>query len=321
MKDTDYAFAVARIRSNESKLLSSSELNAVISAPTYKEAVNLLNEKGYEIKSTDYSQALELRASRYFTLVREVLPDQKLFESLLIKNDFHNLKIVLKSFFLEQNFDRLFEYPSVYSPEEIKNCVFSGKFDSLPECMISACKKAYSVLSKTKYAQLSDCITDRFSMEETVKAAEKSGEHLLRDIAHKETACADIKILYRCILTGKDRDFMNEAVAECNGFCKKDIISAALGGTEPFFEFLLHTEYADTVDALKTGTAEFERLCDNKVMSLLADTKTEVFGISPIVAFYYAVQTEIKNIRIILSAKLNGLSEESVRARVRDSFV
>ena len=39
----------------------------------------------------------------------------------------------------------------------------------------------------------------------------------------------------------------------------------------------------------------------------------------PLVAYYNAVETETKN-RVILSAKLNGFSAETIRARVREVY-
>lgn len=321
MKDTDYTFAVARIRSNENRLLTSAELNAVISAPTYKEAVARLNEKGYEINGADYSPALSVRMEELWKTVCEVLPDKSQFDSIILKNDFANLKILSKALILGKEPDGLYEFPSVYPPEEIKENVFARKNSLLPECLQHADRSSYRILSKTRFAQLSDSVIDRASMEWSIKTAKKGDNPILLQMAEIDTACADIKVLYRCILTNKAQSFMERAVAECSAFPKADIIAAALRGMDDFISYLSHTDYKGAAEAISISTTEFERWCDNKKLSALKETKTEVFGISPIVAFYYAAQTEIRNIRIILSAKINGLPEETIRARVRDSFV
>ena len=41
----------------------------------------------------------------------------------------------------------------------------------------------------------------------------------------------------------------------------------------------------------------------------------------PIIAYYLARQNEIKTVRIILTAKANGFSEEATRERVREMYV
>ncbi len=321
MKDTEYTFAVARIRSNENRLLTSQELGAVITAANYNEAVQRLNEKGYEINGSDYSPALEKRMRQFWQTVCEVLPDKSQFDSIILKNDFANLKILSKASVLGKETDGLYAFPSVYDPEEIKEYVFSRANSLLPECLRHADRSSYRILSKTRFAQLSDSVTDRASMEWSLKTAAKGDNPILLKMAETDAATANIKVLYRCILAEKDESFMLRAVAECSAFSKNDIIAAAKKGMDDFLEFLSHTEYKGAAEALKESTTEFERWCDNKKISILRDTKYEVFGIAPIVAFYYAAETEIKNVRIILSAKLNGLPEDTIRARVRESYV
>lgn len=321
MKDTEYTFAVARIRSNENKLLSSSELSSIISAPTYKDAVQRLSDKGYEINGNDYSAALMKKARERWELIYEILPDKSQFNSIIIKNDFQNLKVAAKAFFTGKETDGLFLYPSVYDPEEIKTNVFARKNSLLPECLQHADRSAYRILSKTRFAQLADSVIDRASMEWSLKTAKQSDVPFLEELAETQTALTDIKVLYRCILTNKAPSFTERAVASCAAFSKSGITAAASKGMEDFFTFLEHTDYKGAADALKSSPAEFERWCDNRLLELLKCTKTEVFGISPIVAFYYASETELKNVRIILSAKSTGQSEEVIRQRVRDSFV
>ncbi|MDD4422638.1 MAG: V-type ATPase subunit [Eubacteriales bacterium] len=52
IKDTDYAFAVARIRANEPGLLTESDLDQLISAENYSSALRMLEEMGW-IESED----------------------------------------------------------------------------------------------------------------------------------------------------------------------------------------------------------------------------------------------------------------------------
>lgn len=321
MKNTGYTFAVARIRCNENKLLNAQDYSSVITASSYAEAVRRLADKGYEIDGTDYSSALREKAMKNWELISSVLPDKSHFDSIIIKNDFANLKLVEKAFITEKSTEGLFTAPSVYAAEDIKKAVFERNNSALPEPLRHADRSAYRILTKTHFAQLSDTVIDRASMEWGIKLAKKNGCHMLSDIAQTEAAQADIKALYRCILTGKAESFMDRAVCECSYFDKKDIIKAAASGMENFLEFLRHTELSFVCGALKKSSAEFERQCDNKITDVLRSAKTEYFNIAPLAAFYYASETEIKNVRIILSAKLSGLSENIIKERVRESYV
>ena len=72
----------------------------------------------------------------------------------------------------------------------------------------------------------------------------------------------------------------------------------------------------------KTGSVSlFEKLSDNFIMSLLKGAKIMTSGVEPIIAYIYAKENEIKLIRIIMVGKLNNISAEVIRERLRDSYV
>ena len=69
------------------------------------------------------------------------------------------------------------------------------------------------------------------------------------------------------------------------------------------------------------GKVAFEKWCDDSVIELCKGAKYEFFGFAPIAAYYFAKTTEIKTVRIVLSAKLAGVPNEIIRERVRDLYV
>ena len=48
MKDTEYTFAVARIRANETRLINRNELEQMIAAPDVHAVLQLLSDKGWD---------------------------------------------------------------------------------------------------------------------------------------------------------------------------------------------------------------------------------------------------------------------------------
>ena len=63
-----------------------------------------------------------------------------------------------------------------------------------------------------------------------------------------------------------------------------------------------------------------EKKCDELSAQQMTEAKYTAFGPDPLAAYYNAVETETKNVRVILSAKLNGFSAETIRARVREVY-
>lgn len=321
MKDTEYTFAVARIRSNETRLMNAQELNAVISAAGYEDAVRRLNDRGYAIEGTAYGAALNEKMKAEWELISSLLPDKSQFDSILLPNDFKNLKVMLKAFICGKETDGLFSYPCVYEPEEIKRLVFDRKNGELPEPLQHCDRSAYRILTQTRFAQLADSVIDRASMEWAIKTARQADNVIMREIAETNAAVADIRILYRCILAEKARSFSERAVCACDAFDKAELLNAAEKSMAAFTDFVAHTKYEKLAAALKESPIAFEKACDDALMNVVYRGKYENFGIAAIAAYYFAVKTEIMNVRIILSAKLNGLPEETVRERMRLLYV
>ena len=72
----------------------------------------------------------------------------------------------------------------------------------------------------------------------------------------------------------------------------------------------------------RTGRlTEFEKIADNDIMRLHESSKSIVFGPEPIFSYLFAKETEIKVLRIIMVSKINKLSPEVIRERLRDLYV
>ena len=67
--------------------------------------------------------------------------------------------------------------------------------------------------------------------------------------------------------------------------------------------------------------SEYEKIMDNSLMDLNEESKTIIFGPEPLFSYLYAKETENKILRMIMVSKLNNLSPEIIRERLRDLYV
>jgi vacuolar-type H+-ATPase subunit C/Vma6 len=67
--------------------------------------------------------------------------------------------------------------------------------------------------------------------------------------------------------------------------------------------------------------ARFDREEDNACMQIVRAAKYSAFGVDPIIGYFSARETEIKNIHLILSKKRLGLPLEDIKPRLRMSYV
>lgn len=325
MHETEYAYAVARIRVNELTLLTTSELNQLVNAASYDDAMHKLADKGWKVPENspyDYAKMLEAEADKAWSLIKEVIPDIHELDMLIVKNDFHNLKAALKCSASGDDPSGYYVKPSCIDTDVITQAVETHDFSILPEYMQNSAQKAYDMVVKVHNGQLADVVLDTAAMETMLNLARNTHRELLIKIADIICVAADIKAAYRIAKTNKGREFAELSLAECVTLDKSSLVEAATEGEEKLIAYLEKTSYSQPADDLKNGdTTAFEKWCDDELMKLVGQAKFTAFGVEPIVAYYIAKDAEIKSVRIILSAKLNNLSADIIKKRVRELYV
>ena len=324
MRDTDYAYAVARIRANELRLLTKADLDSLISARTIKDALRALGDKGWEndnINENNFESMLSKEQEKTWILIKESAPDPFMFNMLLYKNDFHNLKVAIKSALLQKDFPQYYLHPNTIDIDEIINNIKEKKFDKLPELLKDTAKEAYEVLMQTGDGQLCDIIIDKAALESIIKAVKDSNDEFLKGLAELMCATADIKAAYRACKTKKNLAFIKRTLAACDTLDIDDMAKAAVAGEHDFIEYISHTKYSDAAQLLSSSTSAFEKWCDDEIIKYIQSAKMTAFGISPLIAYILAREMEIKAVRIILSGKHNNLPQETIRERLRETYV
>ena len=318
----DYLYSVAEIRAVENSLLNKTDLEQLINAPDYKSAISLLTEKGYkEPEGSDYSSMLDGELSRVWDMIKESAPDAQSLDAFVLKNDFQNLKAVLKSEVMGYDAKDFMIKPSVIEPETLLDRVGKRLFSELPEFISETAEKAYTTITTTGNGQLCDVIIDRGALEAILSAAQSGGDMILSEYAQMFVLTSDIKTAYRCIKTKKNQAFVISALAECDAVNARSLAEAAVSGEEAFAEYLSSNGLSQYREELEKGTQNFEKFCDDSMLEIMKKAKMTAFGVSPIASYYVAKETEIKCLRIILSAKLSSVSNDIIRERMRELYV
>lgn len=322
MNELDYTYAVARIRCNESKLLSQEKLEQLICASDFSEAFKRLGDFGYEThENAPVSQVLSTERKKAWELLCEIAPDKKELEFLTVRNSFMNLKAALKSVVSRQAADEFFVEPANVDDAVLVKAVTEKNFSLLPDYMAETASLCYDILTANDDGQLSDSVIDKKSLETYLEFAKRSKNSVLCDIAEFTVASTDIKIAYRSALTKKDGDFLNAALAECSDINIEALKKAATLGVESVLELVSGTKYAEAAELLKASPTAFEKWCDDAVISKVISAKYNAFGILPLMGYYLAKENEVKTVRIIMAAKESGLSQTVIRERVRRLYV
>lgn len=108
------------------------------------------------------------------------------------------------------------------------------------------------------------------------------------------------------------------------GLLDTDILRGALGAElSELSNRLEYTRYGGLAVYIGANIplSLLERQADDILISVAKQAKTVPFGAEVIIGYAAAVEYEIKNIRILLAGKETGLSTESIRERLRESYV
>ena len=319
----DYTYAVARVRFRETRLLSNADLNALLTAKDETAALRLLKDKGWGDRSEikDHEQLLCEEEKKLWDFVAEVTEDQTVFDFLRVPNDFHNLKVAVKCITRDVRPDGLFISNAVVPPEVLFDAVQKREYHRLPDFLSETVHEAMTVLLQTSDGQLCDIVADRACMEYVTKLGRESGNEIIRLYCELFTASADIKIAVRSALTKKKPDFIRRALAPCETLDSDKLAAAAAIDFDAIVAYLAATEYRSAVDAIRTSMSAFEKWCDDYLIAALKSQKWEPFNVGAIIAYIIARESEIKAVRLILSAKSNGIDGSIVKERLRNMYV
>ena len=330
--DTRYVYTISRIRVIEQKMLSPAMLERMIEAGTPEEALKVLHDAGYgfagvEYGVGDYQRLLGEEQEKVYRLLMETVPDISEFDFLIIKNDYHNLKVYLKAEFSNQEVSAAHLLrPSLIPVDRLADLFRERDFAELPAPMAKAVAESMEAFSRTQDPQIIDLVLDKALYSHMLELAGRLDSEFVYSLVNAMVDLTNLKMLLRTKLIRRHWEFLEPFLIAGGSFPNEfyrelfrlefDQISTAY--TDTGYSRLL----AESVNSLKLSRslAVFEKLCDNYLISMLKQTKYAIFGIEPLVTYYLAKEMEIKNARIIMVGKINGLGQHAIRERLRDTY-
>lgn len=320
MKDTNYAFCVARIRALENKLLTKQDISTLISQKDYQSAIRFLSDKGYICENYEIESIIRAEEEKLTGELLESVPDKKELESLYIVNDFFNLKALVKCLFEHVDPYAKFVYPTTVSlnirtdasPEEIFKC--------LNEPYRSVITEAYRYTLQNRNGKYCDTIIDKAAIDSLADLFKNKKSGLCGKIAAILADTANIKIAFRCISSDQNKEFISEAIGRCCEIDKNKLIDCTVKGCDELRAYLMTTVYKEGVDVYLNGMADFEKWCDNRIITETKKSVYTSFGFDPVVSYYYRKKLEIKTVRMILNAIKSDVNKQLIIERVRDIY-
>lgn len=332
MKDTAFAGSNARIRVYESRLLQSDQFERMLQATTFEEAARVLKDTPYRndvdelLETRDYDALLTKELQRVYEEMFALSPDPALVELFSLRYTYHNLKVFFKAKITGENFDSLLIPIGKESLGLYRQAVQDGTSEVLDKPYLDSIQEVSSAEEEYHDIQSVDIILDRRYFTHLRWLAEQIGNEEILEFVKYFIDLNNLSTLSRAIKQQKSRNFLvtilsssgnipKESLVELG---KESLVSAGKRLSEGAFSKIVQASLNKETHELSPVKIDLET--DNAIMDEMKKAKLKPFGPFPLMAFIHAKETEVKNVRLILAAKENGLSEESVRERMRMNY-
>ena len=201
----------------------------------------------------------------------------------------------------------------------MQEAIVEKRLDSLPEIMQKGVLEAISSYEKEQKSQIIDVVLDKSTYSYMMNLAKESNKKFIIDYVTKLCDISNLRTFFR--IKRVSNNFKNFEMAYIKeGSISIETFAEAFESDEPILSFKQTSYYEMFEEAIRNRTS-FDKICDNYLMDYVKVAKFEALGVEPLVAYTYAKETEIKNIRIILTGKVNNVSSIEIRERLRDSYV
>ena len=307
--DTDYAFAVAKVRALSGKLLTKEDFLRLAEIQDAKSRATFLAEHGY--RGETETEMTDGELSRVYELLHQMAPNPELISLLAVPADYHNVKVMLKAEILQKSLDELWEQGGRVPTEKIKEKVVSVWTPLMQEGYFAA-KKALK--TRHNVAKM-EHILDFYCYKEMLFLAEKSRNSFIVRLIKTEIDFINLETLLRIKNRGERITIASKVFLE-GGSISPSLLADGL--EKPFGEVLSQTAYRELVKA--SGPLDFAGKGREYFFALIESAKYEAFGPAPRFLYFYAKKRELTLLRVLLSLCQRGASENERKERVQEFY-
>ncbi|WP_027107563.1 V-type ATPase subunit [Lacticigenium naphthae] len=332
MQDTAYASANVRIRVYENNLLTRGHYERMLSASNFEEAVNILKDTPYRndvdfVKETKkYDELLMNEFHMAYEDLFSFVPQPELVEISSLRYSYHNLKVLFKEEYTGNDFSSLLIPIGRYPVAELRQAIHSGKSDVLDPEYIDSIQEVKQELDEYHNVQAVDIILDRRYFTHLKILAQKIGHPKVMEIVEYYIDLNNLSTVSRAIKQQRTQNFLTTILSSSGSIPKKELVELGKEDLVTAGKILSETKYRSIIErSIDSETKELDPVkvdleTDDAYMKKMQDARLQAFGPLPTLGYLYAKEIEVKNIRLVLAGKENGLPAEQIRERMRLNY-
>lgn len=318
-----YPYAVSKIKVKENRLLTNTNLEQLASENNIQRIVSILIERGYEFDLSKryeyYEEVLEKAEEDMYKLIKEIIEEEDIIKIFLSENDYYNIKLFLKASIQSKECkDKLLD-SGIISKEEIILIMENKEYDKLDKEIKQAIIEALEQYEKIKMPYIIDSVLDKACFSNMRKLAEKLNNKFILKYVENLIDITNIKTFFRIRKIYKDINIFNISYIE-GGKITLNTFRENINEEDENLKYKF-IGFSNTIEQAVYDYNNLDKFCDNCIMNYIKEAKLMPLTIEPILAYMYAKRTELKNLRIIFTGKLNNISSGKIKERLRESYV
>ena len=295
----------------ENKLLTRERMDRMIEARDDAEAMKLLAECGYN-DAAGLDAALAQARAEVFKDMEQGAPDPRLVEVFQIKYDYHNAKTILKAQAMGSDPERLLLAGGRYDPAQ--------RWDGWKREALSGTSEEFR-----RAMEQADLILDKACYSEMAQLASELSSPFIQGYVRLSVDVANLRAAVRVARMGREGEFLRQVLLPGGNVSEQAIASARGDALGEVFRSGPLAQAASLGARLAQPGGEsltaFERECDNALTAYLAAARRIPFGEETVIGYLYAKEQEFTAIRAIFAGRAAGLDGDTIRARLRETYV
>ncbi|MEA5059720.1 MAG: V-type ATPase subunit [Candidatus Pelethousia sp.] len=325
MPQDSVTYGVTRIRCHEKGLLGQDKLQRILDGSA-EEAVRQLVDMGYgglpDATAADAEQMVSNELAAAYALVKEVSFAPAVTNVFLMKADVHNLKLLLKLRLTGSGEAPALMQGGVYAPDALKRMVEAADYRDLPpqfQAVLSAMEQDFQ--SSVDPARISTALDGAY-----VQYAYDTKHPLVLSYFKARADFDNVLAMLRLRQTGGSAERLRSMLLP-EGAIPHAALLAALDAPMEGIARLVAMGPARAgilrgLDALQKGEgiAVLERERDDYLIKQVGGARFDNDTIAPVVAYLLAREQEAVCIRLVLTAKRNGLPDSIITERLRGLY-
>ena len=324
---SEYGFAVARVRALETKLIDSTGMGQLISAPEDRFYALLSELSGIDIKEEDtVSEVLdkiEWRLTQTYYLVKDLIIEDEYKRLISIGYDYELLKLILKE--KRGNFTGSYKHTSLrsnYTYPVMKSLIEAGSFLDLGPGISEAFRSVEGARELTG-GQI-DIICDRIYYIEIFEILNDHPNEFIEGYYRRKIDIANFITALRLKLQGKKRSAINQSFIEGGSIGIEHFEDGFDLNIDAFIQSMAFSWFSSVTGAIPKGQGDdesaialIERALDEHLLRYVKESMYVTFGIEPVISYLWKVESETKNLRLIVLSRYSGVPAAEIKTNVR----